>query len=96
MITKVSWRARIREGAISFLAIVTLVSILYVVDFRVREGATHAASIASSVRATQVGAQMSSDASKLVSMARAQSAENAAMTGFVAAAGILLLFMLKS
>jgi hypothetical protein len=96
MIRKVSWRAKIREGAISLLALVTLLSILYVADLRVREGATHVASVASGVRATQIGAQMSSDASKLVSVARGQSAENAAMTAFVAVAGILLLFMLKT
>jgi len=41
MTTKVSWRAKIREGALSLLAITALLSILYVADFRVREGATH-------------------------------------------------------
>jgi hypothetical protein len=93
---KASWRARIREGAISFLALFTLVSILYVVDFRVREGAIRVTSAATEANATQFGAQVTADASKMLATARDQSAEHAAMMGFVGTAGVLLLFMLKS
>ena len=93
--TKVSWRARAREGAISILALATLLSILYVVDFRVRDGATHLFRATSGSNVTQLGSEVSSDA-KLLLNARERGVEHAAMTAFVATAGVLLLFMLKT
>lgn len=80
----------------SLLALGTLVSILYVADVRVREGATHIVSAATDSNATQIGAQFSSDTSRVLAIARDQSVEHGAITGFVAVAGVLLLFMLKT
>ena len=94
--TKTSWRARIREGAISFLALATLVSILYIFDFRVREGATHFVSAASGSNAAQAPKKFTADASRVVHTAREQMMQHTAITGFVATAGVLLLFMLKT
>ena len=94
--TKVSWRARIREGALSLLALGTLLSVLYVADFRVREGATHIVSTTSNSGVAYYGGQLAADTSKMVRNAREGGAQNAAMTAFVGTAAVLLLFMLKS
>ena len=94
--TKVSWRARIREGALSLLALGTLLSVLYVADFRVREGATHIVSTTSNSGVAYYGGQLAADTSKMVRNAREGGAQHAAMTAFVGTAAVLLLFMLKS
>src|SRR5262249_37476389 len=94
--TKRSWRARIREGAISFLALVALVSILYAADIRVRREATHVISASSATSVGQAGTPLNAEASRLAATARDRVMQNAAITGFVATAGVLLLFMLKS
>jgi hypothetical protein len=93
---KVSWRARIREGALSLIALGALLSILYVADFRVREGATHVVSTTSHSGVAYYGSQFASDTSKLVRNAREGSMQHAAMTAFVGTAAVLLLFMLKT
>jgi hypothetical protein len=94
--TKRSWRARLREGAISFLALVALVSILYVADFRVRREATRVINATSPMSVGHAGTQFNAEASRLVANARDRATQNAAITGFVATAGVLLLFMLKT
>lgn len=93
---KVSWRARIREGALSLLALTALASILYVADFRLRDGATRIVGETSRSGVTQVSTQFTADTSKMIRNARDRSLQHAALTGFVASAGVLLLFMLKS
>src|ERR1041384_3312429 len=55
---KVSLRARIREGALSLLALATLLSVLYVADFRVREGATHIVSTTSNTGVARYGSEL--------------------------------------
>jgi len=66
MTTRVSWRAKIREGALSLLAITALLSILYVADFRVREGATHIVSTTSNTGVVRYGGQFAADTSKVL------------------------------
>jgi hypothetical protein len=92
----VSVRARIREGALTLLAITALVSILYSVDPRVRDAATRAFTGASPAHVTQVGSQFTADTAKMVRSAHYRAVQNAAITGFVSTAGLLLLFMLKT
>ena len=96
MTTKVSWRAKIREGALSLLAITALLSILYVADFRVREGATHIVSTTSNTGVVRYGGQFAADTSKVLRNVRDSGAEHGPMTAFVGTAAVLLLFMLKS
>jgi hypothetical protein len=92
----VSWRAKIREGALSLLAITALLSILYVADFRVREGATHIVSTTSNTGVVRYGGQFAADTSKVLRNVRDSGAEHGPMTAFVGTAAVLLLFMLKS
>ena len=96
MTTKVSWRAKTREGALSLLAITALLSILYVADFRVREGATHIVSTTSNTGVVRYGGQFAADTSKVLRNVRDSGAEHGPMTAFVGTAAVLLLFMLKS
>ena len=96
MTTRVSWRAKIREGALSLLAITALLSILYVADFRVREGATHIVSTTSNTGVVRYGGQFAADTSKVLRNVRDSGAEHGPMTAFVGTAAALLLFMLKS
>jgi len=96
MTTRVSWRAKIREGALSLLAITALLSILYVADFRVREGATHIVSTTSNTGVVRYGGQFAADTSKVLRNVRDSGAEHGPMTAFVGTAAVLLLFMLKS
>ena len=93
---KVSWSARIREGALSLIALGSLVSILYVADMRVREGATHIVSTTSNSGVARYGSQFAADTSKLVRDVREGGVQHAAMTAFVGTAAVLLLFMLKT
>jgi hypothetical protein len=93
---KVSWPARIREGAISFLALVALVSLLYAADFRVREQATRVVAAATPSNIAQDGAQFSANASKVVANVREQAMQHIPMATFLTTAGVLLLFMLKT
>ena len=92
----VSARARIREGALTLLAITALVSILYYFDPRIRDAATRAFSAVSPARVTQVGTQFTADTEKMVRSAHDRAVQNAAITAFVSTAGLLLLFMLKT
>ena len=96
MTTRVSWRAKIREGALSLLAITALLSILYVADFRVREGATHIVSTTSNTGVVRYGAQFAADTSKVLRDVRDGGAQHGPMTAFVGTAAVLLVFMLKS
>ena len=96
MTTRVSWRAKIREGALSLLAITALLSILYVADFRVREGATHIVSTTSNTGVVRYGGQFAADTSKVLRNVRDSGAEHGPMTAFVGTAAVLLLFMLNS
>jgi hypothetical protein len=96
MTTKVSWRAKLREGALSLLALTALLSLLYVGDLRVREGTTHIASSTSNSGVVRYGNQFAADASKLLRDLRDGGMQHAALTAFVGSAGILLLFMLKT
>jgi hypothetical protein len=93
---KVSWRARLREGAISFLALTALVTILFAADFRVRTEATRLTASASPRDLVRGGAQLHANASRLLMAARDQTVEHGPMAAFTATAGILLLFMLKT
>ncbi len=94
--TKVSWRARIREGALSLLALAMLLSVIYAADLRVREGATHIVSTTSNTSAVRYGSQFTAETSKVLLNIRERGAEHAAMTAFVGSAAVLLLFMLKT
>jgi hypothetical protein len=94
--TKVRWRSRIREGALSLLALATLLSVLYVADARVREGATHIASTTSNTSVVRSGSQFAADTSRVLLNIREGGVQNAAMTAFVGTAAVLLLFMLKT
>jgi hypothetical protein len=94
--TKVSWRAKIREGALSLLALTALVSILYAADFRVREGTTHIVSTTSNTGVVRYGSQFAAETSKVVRNLRDGGMQHAAMTAFVGSAAVLLLFMLKT
>jgi len=93
---KASWRAKLREGALSLLALTTLVSILYVADVRVREGATHIISSTSNTGVARYGSQFAADTSKVVRDVRDGGVQHAALTALVGSAGVLLLFMLKT
>ena len=93
---KVTWRAKIREGALSLLALTTLVSILYVADLRVREGATHIVSTTSNTGVARYGSQFAADTSKVVRDVRDGGMQHAALTALVGSAAVLLLFMLKT
>jgi hypothetical protein len=93
---KVSWHARVREGAISFLALVALVSLLYAADFRVREQATRVVAATSPSNIAQDSAQFSANASKVVANVREQAMQHIPMATFLTTAGVLLLFMLKT
>jgi hypothetical protein len=92
----VSVRARLREGALTLLAITALVSILYSVDPRVRDTVTGVFTGASPSNVTRVSTQLTAETSKMVRNAHDQAVQNAAITGFVSTAGLLLLFMLKT
>jgi hypothetical protein len=94
--TKVRWRARIREGALSLLALTILLGVLYVADFRVREGATHIVSTTSNTSVARYGRQFAADTSKVLLNVREGGVQHAAMTAFVGTAAVLLLFMLKT
>ena len=93
---KVSWRARVREGALSFIALTALLSILFVVDFRVRDEAARVVAVTSPSRAAQSSAQFGANASKLLTNLRDQGAQHASVVAFIGTAGVLLLFMLKT
>jgi hypothetical protein len=92
----VSWRARIREGALSLLALTALVSILCVADYRVRDRATSIVSTTSTSNVSRTSSQFTVDASNMMRGARDQAVQHAPMTAFLATAGVLLLFMLKT
>jgi len=92
----VSWRAKVREGALSLLALTMLVSILYVADLRVREGATHIVSTTSNNGVTRYGSQFAADTSKVLRDVRDGGVQHAALTALVGSAAVLLLFMLKT
>jgi hypothetical protein len=96
MTTKVSWRARIREGALSLVALTALLSILYVADFRVREGTTHIVSTSSNTGVVRYGNQFAADTSKVLRDVRDGGMQHAALTALVGSAAVLLLFMLKT
>jgi hypothetical protein len=93
---RVSWHARIREGAISFIALAGLVSLLYAADFRVREQATRMVAATSASNVAQDSARFSASASKLVANVREQAMQHIPMATFLTTAGVLLLFMLKT
>jgi len=93
---KVSWRARVREGALSLVALVALVSILFVMDFRVRDEAARVVAVTSPSRVAQSGAQLGANASKLMTNLRDQGTQHASIVAFIGTAGVLLLFMLKT
>jgi len=94
--TKVSFRARLREGALSLLALAALLSVLYVGDFRVREGATHIVSSTSNSSVTRYGSQFAAEGSNVLRNVRDGGVQNAAMTAFLGTAAVLLLCMFKS
>jgi len=96
MAFRVSWHARIREGAISFLAIAALCSILLAIDFRVREQATRVVTAASPSNVARSGAEFSANASKTLTNVRDQAMQHLPMAVFMTTAGVLLLFMLKT
>jgi len=93
---RVSWHARIREGAISFLALAALVSLLYAADFRIREEATRVVAATSPSTIAQDSAQFGANASQLVANVREQAMQHLPMATFLTTAGVLLLFMLKT
>ena len=93
---KVSLRARLREGAISVLALTALVTILFAVDFRVRAEATRLTSGGSPAGIARRAEELHADASKLLIAARDKTVQNGPMAAFTATAGIFLLFMLKT
>ena len=92
----VTWRARLREGALSLLALSILLSVLYIADIRVREGTTHIVSTTSNTGVARYGSQFTADTSKLVRNVREGGLQQGAMTAFVGTAAVLLLFMLKT
>jgi hypothetical protein len=96
MALRMSGHARIREGALSLLALAALCSILFTVDFRVREQATRAVTAASPSNVAHNGAELSANASKVLSNVRDQAMQHLPMTVFLTTAGVLLLFMLKT
>jgi hypothetical protein len=93
---KVSWRARLREGAISLLVLSALVTILFAADFRVRAEATRLATIGSPGDLARGSARLTTNASRLLITARDQTVQHGPLAAFTATAGILLLFMLKT
>lgn len=96
MALRLSWHARIREGAISFLAIAALCSVLYAVDFRVRQQTARVVVATSPANVAHGGAELSANASKMVSSVRDQAMQHLPMAVFLTTAGVLLLFMLKT
>ena len=92
---KVTWQARVREGALSAMAIVVLLSVLMAVDYRVRDTAARVARADTSTLAGG-SARFTATASRMWMIARDQTIEHAPLTAFTATAGILLLFMLKT
>ena len=96
MALRVSWHARIREGLISFLALVALCSILFVADFRVREQATRVVANASPSTVAHGSAELSASATKALSNVREQAMQHLPMATFMTTAGVLLLFMLRT
>ena len=96
MAFRVSWHARIREGAISLLALAALCSILFTIDFRVREQATRVVAAASPSNVAHSGAEFSANASKTLTNVRDQAMQHLPMAVFMTTAGVLLLFMLKT
>jgi hypothetical protein len=86
----------VREGALSVIALAALVSILFTVDFRVREEAARVVAATSPSRVTQSGAQFSANTSKLLVNLRDQGMQHGSVVAFVGTAGVLLLFMLKT
>ena len=76
---KVSLRARLREGAISVLALTALVTILFAVDFRVRAEATRLTGGGSPAGIARGAAQLHADASKLLIAARDKTVQNGPM-----------------
>lgn len=93
---RVTWHARIREGAISFLALVALVSLLYAADFRVREQAMRIVAATTPSNIARDSAQVTADASQMVANVREQAMQHIPMATFLTTAGVLLLFMLKT
>jgi hypothetical protein len=93
---RVSWRARIREGALSLLALAALLSVLFVIDFRVRDQAARVAAAASPTGIAQTRSRVSASASQVVANISDQGMEHAPLAGFIGIAGVLLLFMLKT
>ena len=96
MALRLSWHARIREAAISFLALAALCSILFTVDFRVREQATRVVTAAAPSNVARTGADFSANASKTLTNVRDQAMQHLPMAVFMTTAGVLLLFMLKT
>jgi hypothetical protein len=93
---KASWRARMREGALSLFALAALLSILFVIDFRVRDEAARAVAATSPSSIAQTRAHLSASASQVVANIRDQGMEHVPLAGFIGIAGVLLLFMLKT
>jgi hypothetical protein len=96
MALRVSWHARIRDGAISCLALIALCSILLAADFRVREQATRVVAAAAPSNVARSSAEMSANTSKVLSNVRDQAMQHLPMAVFLSTAGVLLLFMLKT
>ena len=85
-----------REGALSLLALMALVSVLFVMDFRVRDEAARVIASTSPSRVSQSRAELSASASKTLASVRDQALQHAPLAGFIGAAGVLLLFMFKT
>jgi len=96
MTFRVSWYARIREGAISFLALAALCSILFAFDFRVREQATRVVAAAAPSHVVHSGGELSAGTAKMFSGMRDQAMQHLPLTVFLTTAGVLLLFMLRT
>lgn len=96
MAFRVSWHARIREGAISLLAIAALGAILYAADFRVREQATRVVVAASPSNVSHGSAELSANTATAVANMRDRAMQHLPMAVFLGTAGVLLLFMLKT
>jgi hypothetical protein len=85
-----------REGALSLIALAALASILFMIDFRVRDQAARLAAATSQSNLVQARAEVSATTSKLVANVRDQAMEHAPLAGFIGTAGVLLLFMFKT
>ena len=96
MALRLSWHARIREAAISFLALAALCSILFTFDFRVREQATQVVAAAAPAHVAHTGEELSANTAKTFSGIRDQAMQHLPLTVFLTTAGVLLLFMLKT